>query len=330
MAAALILALASTLLLRGISGGKSQVTHAPKVKTSPVVVAALPVSAGNILTRDDVKEVDWPAEFLPAEQGFENIDDVVGRPTRVDLVPGEPVFRIKLAGVDSLGGLPVMIPRGMRATTVAVSEVKGVAGFLRPGDKVDILATTESEIIPGEDPISSTHTVLQNVLVLATAQTMANSALEDISPPEGVTADKNIKNLTGQNGEAKTSDKATSATKRSERKESGKQDAEDGSEARIVRSVTLALWPGDAQKMTLAEDTGIIRLVLRPEGEDAVSDLIATTSLDLYNAAPLMSFSQPPEPAPQAPSGTRVATRPVSRGTEVEFIEGSNKSTLSF
>ncbi|MEB3244779.1 MAG: Flp pilus assembly protein CpaB [Vampirovibrionales bacterium] len=327
MVAALVLAIAGALLLRGLSGGK-QAAPVKADKTTPVVVAAMPITAGDVLDRDDIKIVQWPSTLLPPEQSFTDADEVLGRPSRVDLVPGEPIFKIKLAGADSLGGLPVVIPKGMRAATVSVSEVKGVGGFLRPGDFVDVLATTETEMVQGEKPISSTQTVLQNVQILATAQTMANAAVDNIETPEGVRADSALT----ATAEDMNSAKGKKEKKREQaNKKSAKAEEEAGDEARVVRSVTLAVWPPDAQKLILAEETGSIRLVLRPEGEDGVGDLIATSAIDLYGgmampAMPAPSYTSPPP----APSQTYAMARPARKSTSVELIEGTAKSTIDF
>lgn len=124
-----------------------------------VVVAARALPTGVRLTAADLKVVPWPAGSMVAG-GFARIDDVVDRGLLASVVQNEPVIESKLAGRAAGAGLPSAIPPGMRAMSVKVNDVIGVAGFLDPGTRVDLLVTIRRK----DD--STSRTVASNVQVL--------------------------------------------------------------------------------------------------------------------------------------------------------------------
>lgn len=135
---------------------------------SRVVVAARDLALGSVLTSADVKLVAWPAEAVPPGYAT-RVEDVVGRGVIQTVSANEPLLASKLADKEAGGGLSITIPEGMRAVSVKVDEVIGVAGFVLPGTRVDVLvtlnATSEREEI-------STRVILQNVQALAAGQTI--------------------------------------------------------------------------------------------------------------------------------------------------------------
>jgi pilus assembly protein CpaB len=136
---------------------------APTDRTRPVVVAARDLAAGTILQPLDIKVVEWPAELAPATYA-RNEAAVLGRGLVAHVSADEPLLEAKLAQAGQ-GGLPVVIPDGMRAVSVKVNEVIGVAGFVLPGTRVDVLATF------GDGNEAVTRVILQNVEALAAGQT---------------------------------------------------------------------------------------------------------------------------------------------------------------
>jgi pilus assembly protein CpaB len=133
-----------------------------------IVAAANDLPPGATLTAKDVTTVDWPSN-LPLAGSFEKIDDVVGHPLLYPLVSREPVLKRDL-GLEGSGiGISGKIPTGMRATAVRSNEIVGVAGFLYPGSRVDVLVTYTP---PGTTTGPVTQTVLQNVEVLTAGQTI--------------------------------------------------------------------------------------------------------------------------------------------------------------
>jgi Flp pilus assembly protein CpaB len=328
---AIIMALACGLVMNmGRSGKKpaDKKTLVEQLVTTPVVVASYPVHAGDIIQPDQLQVVDWPVKHLPVGQTFQDLTSLVGKAVKADVYQGEPVFREKLAAADANGGLPVMIPQGLRAVTIAVSEVKGVAGFIKPGDKVDVLATFE---LKGKDDKDEqmTKTVLQNVLVIARAQDMQKNNLptpEDY--PELELKKKAAENTSKPDD--KTDDEKKAAKKADEKeddeskdkKKSKKDKAEDSPEkaeaAQIVASVTLAVTPSQAEKLTLAEDTGNLRLILRPDSD---RETVAVSGIKQSQLIGSTSSAKPVAGKPVA------IMRPRYR---IEVIQGTEKGQVNF
>jgi pilus assembly protein CpaB len=111
-----------------------------EIATTHAVVAARPLTMGTLLTKDDVKLVEWPAR-TPLAGGFTSVDQVTNRGVTTAIQENEPLTDGKLAPAGSGGGLPPSIRQGMRAISVKVNEVIGVAGFVAPGTNVDVVVT---------------------------------------------------------------------------------------------------------------------------------------------------------------------------------------------
>jgi pilus assembly protein CpaB len=147
------------------------------VPTKRVVVANAALSLGSELRRDDLTTVDWPASAAP-EGTFEDPAALVGRGLIDSVVRHEPILAGKLASKEAGSGLPPIIPPGMRAVSVRVNEVIGVAGYVLPGTRVDVVVTA-SPNNRVEDTISKV--VLSNVQVL-TAGTRLEQDSKDKKP----------------------------------------------------------------------------------------------------------------------------------------------------
>lgn len=131
--------------------------------TRAVIVAATDLSLGAELKPEDVRIVEWPAGSVP-EASFSSADEVMGRGVISPLVQNEPILSTKLASKEAGVGLPPIIPSGMRALSVRVNDVVGVAGYVLPGTRVDVVATVN----PTQQQTDVTSKViLTNVLVLA-------------------------------------------------------------------------------------------------------------------------------------------------------------------
>jgi pilus assembly protein CpaB len=130
--------------------------------TQPVVVAAADLALGAELKKDDLTVIQFPQGKAP-EGAFSNPADVVGRGLIVPIVKNELILNAKLASKEAGSGLPPVIPEGMRAVSVRVNEVVGVAGYVLPGNRVDVIATAS----PTNQPTDTTSkVVLSNVQVL--------------------------------------------------------------------------------------------------------------------------------------------------------------------
>jgi pilus assembly protein CpaB len=147
------------------------------VPTRSVVLANADLSLGHELQADNVAVIEWPAASVP-EGTFATPSEVVGRGLIVPVVRNEPILQAKLAPKGAGSGLPPIIPAGMRAVSVRVNEVIGVAGYVLPGSFVDVVATGNPSTRP-EDVTSKV--VLTNVQVI-TAGTRLEQDQKDGKP----------------------------------------------------------------------------------------------------------------------------------------------------
>ncbi|MBZ5596141.1 MAG: Flp pilus assembly protein CpaB [Acidobacteriia bacterium] len=161
---------ASLLLYRLIA---SRVTANAKQPTTQVIVAARTMELGTLIRDSDLKLGDWPG-VLPKGSVLRK-EDVVGRGVMAAIYEGEPVLENRLAPKGAGAGLAATIPAGMRAVAVRVNEVVGVAGFVVPGMRVDILISGNP---PGAATATGTvsKTLLQNIEVLSAGQNFQKDA----------------------------------------------------------------------------------------------------------------------------------------------------------
>ena len=124
------------------------------IPTRPVVVAAADLDIGAELRRDDIRIIDWPANAVPAG-AIGDPKDVIGRSIVLPVIQNEPILPMKLASAEAGSGLPPAIPPGLRAVSVRVNEVIGVAGYVLPGTRV------------GQNTDMTSKVILTNVQVLA-------------------------------------------------------------------------------------------------------------------------------------------------------------------
>jgi len=147
---------------------RGPVTEA-EVATVPVVVAARDISRGAVVSADQLTTQDWPANLVPPNASS-NVEAVADRTAMVPIMAGEPVLGGKVADSDSGRGLAALIPSGRRAYTIQTSSVgSNVAGFVLPGNRVDVLLTLRGGPEDTTGGGSST-TLLQAVEILAVDQ----------------------------------------------------------------------------------------------------------------------------------------------------------------
>lgn len=159
LAVALLAAtVASFVVYRALAAG----VRPQQPQTVATLVAARAIPAGTMLTRDHVKVVEWPAASM-MEGSLGDPRAVVDRGAIVGIAANEPITEGKLAAVGAGAGLPPTIPPGMRAMSVRVNEVIGVAGFVVPGTRVDVLVTFEGR---SNNADSVTRVVVSNAQVL--------------------------------------------------------------------------------------------------------------------------------------------------------------------
>ena len=239
--------------------GAVQAAEAPTVQ---VVVAARDMNFGELVTDQDIRVIDWPASSLP--EGFASSPaDVVGRGLITPIRLNEPFLSSKIASSEAGHGIPLGIEEGMRAMAVRVNDIIGVAGFIMPHQRVDVLVTLD------EDPGSSepvTQVVLQDLEVLGIGQ------------------------MTEVN---------------------------DENQAVQVPVVTLIVNPDDAERLTMAETKGQIRLVLRNSLDRDTVETQGVRRGELITGRRRAAPTGPRRTGPRQPTSVSVQ---VFRGTQ-ETVE---------
>jgi pilus assembly protein CpaB len=161
----------SVLLALLVSGIFYQITvraNSPrkeKYDTKELVVATADMPLGATVKPTDLHIVRWPADTYP-KGGFSKVEDVVDRAVISNVLADEPLVAGRLSEKNAGVGLSSVIPPGMRAVSVAVNNVIGVAGFVLPGSRVDVLVTGSPASSGGSDN-RMTSTVLEHILVIS-------------------------------------------------------------------------------------------------------------------------------------------------------------------
>lgn len=143
-----------------------RIVSTPQVAMQQVVVAATRLPLGTRLTADHLRTISWPTD-QPIVGMFTQVQDCLNRAVITSVTENEPIMESKLAPREAGSGLPAVIPEGMRALSVSVNDVIGVAGFVAPGTMVDVLVTGSPQ---GQNSNTVTRTVLENIRVLAAGQ----------------------------------------------------------------------------------------------------------------------------------------------------------------
>jgi pilus assembly protein CpaB len=161
---------------------KSLQAETKTVSTRTVVVAKSPLRFGTPITAQVLREVEWPGDAIP-QNAFSTIAELTKGDKRVVLASmevNEPIVAAKITGPGQKATLSALIEDGMKAVTVRVNDVDGVAGFVLPGDRVDVLMTRNIE------NNGTTDVVLQNIKVLGIDQ-LADARAEKPTVAKAVT-----------------------------------------------------------------------------------------------------------------------------------------------
>jgi pilus assembly protein CpaB len=171
VAAAVLIAGAATFILWRLILGRVR-SPAP-VATARLVVAARDLNVGMLIREPDVKLVGWSGTV--PNGAAKTLADAIGRGVVASVYAGEPLVEGRLAPKGAGGGLAATIPPGMRAVAVRVNEIIGVAGFVLPGMRVDVLI---SGAPPGvsENLGTLSKTLLQNIEVLSAGHNIQKDA----------------------------------------------------------------------------------------------------------------------------------------------------------
>lgn len=162
---------ASLLLYRLVA---TRLTANAKPATTQVVMAARTLELGTLIRDSDIKLGEWTGP-TPPHGALTKKEDVIGRGVIAAIYDGEPVLDTRLAIRGAGAGLAATIPSGMRAVAVRVNDVVGLAGFVVPGMRVDVLISGNPPTGPGATG-TQTRTVLQNIEVLSAGQNIQKDA----------------------------------------------------------------------------------------------------------------------------------------------------------
>ncbi len=231
-----------------------------------VVVAAADIPARTEVTREKLQITRYPKEHL-APDAVTKLEDAEGRVALDRIRAKDQIRAAALAKKGETPGLVYNIPPGKRAIAIGVDEIKGVGNMIKPGDRVDIIATLTDPLARME----TTQTILQNIGVLA--------------------VDK------------------------------GRTDAQEGGGA--TTSITIAVPPEEAERVTAADRIGTLRVMLRPAQEDVIvaTDGIRATQVfpGRYQITGTNELAATPVIISPPPSASRKEVR-VYRGVNEQVI----------
>ncbi|MEO1747313.1 MAG: Flp pilus assembly protein CpaB [Pseudomonadota bacterium] len=226
----------------------------PQVKFATIAVASQPLRYGEELSSSVVKEIPWPQDSLP-EGSFKTTEDLLEEGRRIVLRPmaaNEPILDTKVTGAGDKGGLSRLLDPGTRAVTINVDATTGVAGFVLPGDRVDIVLHRYAEIDPRAEETSWLSPIDTQVRGEGSQVSVATTILADVRV---LTIDQTVD--------------------------------ETLSDPQMVATVTLALTPAQAKTVTAAASAGTLHLHLRGAGDTDVASQ-AQPSID---PTPTAAFS---------------------------------------
>ncbi|MER8844173.1 Flp pilus assembly protein CpaB [Mesorhizobium australicum] len=186
--------LAVVLVNIWLAGQRSAMAQTGLVQGSTVVVAAMPLKFGDALTADKLREVAWPAGAVPTGAFKTTKDALAGEGTRQALQTisaNEPVLASKITGPGQRATLSAVLGEGMKAVSIRVNDVLGVAGFVFPGDRVDVLLTRSVRTDDGADK-SFVDVLLQGMKVLAIDQ-VADESKDSPTVVKSVTLEASTK-----------------------------------------------------------------------------------------------------------------------------------------
>ena len=185
---ALLIAVVTAVMAKNMftGAGASQAAAAPAVPMGPkVLVARKPLPVGSMIEPDSLTYQAWPKELIQGAYYTQGTTDgdpqkMVGMVVRNPVTAGQPLTRGSLVGPQDRGFLAAALGPGMRAVTVPVTQTSGVASFVFPGDRVDMVLTQAVEGGGDGPPLKVSETIVRNLRVLATDQ-----AIDQVKDKEG-------------------------------------------------------------------------------------------------------------------------------------------------
>ena len=177
---ALVIAVITAVMAKNMftGAGAPQAVAAPAVPMGPkVLVARKPLPVGSMIEADSLSYQAWPQELIQGAYFTQGAPDgdpqqMIGMVVRNAVTAGQPVTRGSLVGPKDRGFLAAALGPGMRAVTVPVTQTSGVAGFIFPGDRVDMMLTQTVDGGGDGPPLKVSETIVRNLRVLAADQRM--------------------------------------------------------------------------------------------------------------------------------------------------------------
>jgi pilus assembly protein CpaB len=259
----LIALLISVLLISAYVQVKRQSLTSEFGEEVSVVVATKPIPEYGIIREDMVEVVDVFKNYRQPQAAV-SISDVVGKASYVSIYSGEQVVLTKLIAQDGKPVLDRQLQKDSRAVTLPIAQRNGVGKLIRPGNRVDVLASINFEDASTAEVVFEIKTVLQNVLVLATGKNIQNDVPSNVNP--------DLLEIVGAKFAAEK-----------------RKDFVGGTERLITSrptddysSITLQLSPADAEKIMLVSSKfgdGRIYFTLR-NSADQQAYQVATVLLD--------------------------------------------------
>lgn len=211
----------------------------PAIELKKIVVAKSSLSYGAALNADVLVEIDWPANALP-EGAFSSISELTSGQERLLLSPlaaNEPILKTKISGENGRATLANLLEPGKRAVTIRVDDISGVAGFVRPGDRVDIVLTRQNNGAAAPVAEGDASAEGEGEAAAAAARSGEYTSEVILESIKVLTADQNL---------------------------------DEGSVSPdVAKAVTIEVSTEQAQKVALAQQVGSLYLLLRPAGDDA-------------------------------------------------------------
>jgi len=321
MAGALVFAAICAMTARSMFGGSAgqpaQAMVAPEPTGPQVLVATKTLAPGTIIGPDAVRYQTWPkdlvdgAYYIKGQQGAA----VQGTVVRYTITAGQPVTQGALIKPGDRGFLAAALAPGMRAVSISVTAQASVAGFVFPGDRVDLLLT---QTVPGDgEPLKATETIIRNLRVLATDQKTDKPA-----DAEGKTQVTTFSNVTLE-ATPKIAEKIAVAQAVGTLSLSLRSIADDRMELEREIAAGEVNAPADAK----AEKAMLLQIAERPIDTDPT----ATTGGDVSRYQP--SHVAPKAPAggvaPIAPSAAAPSSPAAPRGPVVIVARGNNVTVTS-
>jgi pilus assembly protein CpaB len=255
----------------------------PALEMHTIAVAAHTLQFGTRLEESSIELIPWPANARPPGS-FTTAEDLLGngkeaRYAKSSIAAGEPIQKTKITGFGERATLSTALKPGMKAVAIRVNDVLGVAGFVLPGDRVDIMLTRSRRAGGRGNDESFTDVLLQGVKVLAIDQTADDRA-----------------------------DKPS-----------------------VVKTVTLEVATDEAQKLTLAQNIGVLSLALRNIASADIEQIRPIRISDLGGGIVSREFEEEKTKAPEPviePAAESFIVIGVSRGVNRQEYKVGDKHAV--